>query len=149
MRRLIPLVLVLVLAGCATPAPSPAPTPTPAEGMPAAVARLINRERARESLPALVRSDPADAMARSWAASMAAAEVLTHGVFGDRLAIRFPNHAGGEDIASGQPDPASVVAAWMSDPPHRANILGPFTALGVGEALSPKSVPYWCVDFIR
>jgi uncharacterized protein YkwD len=53
----------------------------------------------------------------------------------------------GENIAYGQPDPASVMTAWMNSPGHRANILDcSYTKLGVGVAYGPGG-PWWTQDF--
>jgi hypothetical protein len=54
----------------------------------------------------------------------------------------------GEIIAEGYPDPSDVVAAWMSSPEHRANILGaPYVVMGVGAAQDANGVYWWTVDF--
>src|SRR5690606_27725709 len=43
--------------------------------------------------------------------------------------------ASAENIASGQPDPATVVEGWLNSPGHRANILNPeLTEIGAGYA---------------
>ena len=52
----------------------------------------------------------------------------------------------GENIAAGQPDPASVMDAWMNSPGHRANILNAgFKHIGVGYTYSQGSYygAYW------
>jgi uncharacterized protein YkwD len=88
-------------------------------------------------------------MARNWAASMASGDVLSHGDFAVRITAVYPNRAGGEDIAEGQPDAPSVVAAWMESPPHRANILGEFDRIGVGSSRDSGGTVYWCADFVQ
>jgi uncharacterized protein YkwD len=152
-RRYFLAAVPLLLAGCLpTPAPKPAPGVSPVPAPSAAAAPLvaaINAERARAGLTALAEDPAASRLAASWAESMAAAQVMVHGNFGDRIARVFPGRAAGEDIAAGQPDVASVVRSWMDSPPHRANILGPFTTIGVGEGTSKSNYVYWCVDFIR
>lgn len=62
--------------------------------------------------------------------------------------------ATGENIAAGQPSPASVVEAWMNSEGHRANILNcDFQEIGVGYYhLSPdpgeiRQVHYWTQVF--
>lgn len=53
----------------------------------------------------------------------------------------------GENVASGQRTPESVMNAWMNSPGHRANILQPgFCELGVGLAYR-NSTPYWTQKF--
>jgi uncharacterized protein YkwD len=54
----------------------------------------------------------------------------------------------GENLALGQTSPASVVAAWMASPDHRANMLDPrFTQMGVGIVRRPDGELLWCIDF--
>ena len=36
---------------------------------------------------------------------------------------------------------------WMNSRPHRANVLGPFTIAGAGQATAGDGTTYWCVDF--
>ena len=138
------------------PAPSPpfAPVPpiTPAPAPPttgSAVTAAINAARASRALPPLMDDDNLTRVALAWAGSMAESGVMDHGDFAGRMASVVPNTAAAENIAEGQPDATSVVAAWMDDPPHRANILGEYTRLGVGLARDPGATTYWCVDFAR
>ena len=74
---------------------------------------------------------------------------IDHGDFADRIGAVYPDTAASENIAEGQPDAASVVAAWMDDPPHRANILGDYDRVGVGMARDDMGSIYWCADFVR
>jgi len=53
----------------------------------------------------------------------------------------------GENVAYGFPDAASVVAAWMTSPGHRANILSVNTQFGLGIALGVDGLPYWTQVF--
>lgn len=54
----------------------------------------------------------------------------------------------GENIAKGQDSPYEVMAAWMSSPGHRQNILDcRLDQMGVGLALSADRTPYWVQDF--
>jgi uncharacterized protein YkwD len=53
----------------------------------------------------------------------------------------------GENIASGQRNPADVMKAWMNSPGHRANILRcGYRNIGVGVAFR-GSTPIWTQDF--
>ena len=135
------------------PAPEPVPTPPPSPLPPprpdARVVDAINAARASAGLLPLVDDRVLGLMARSWAASMASGEILSHGDFSGRITASYPNRAGGEDIAEGQPDAASVVDSWMQSPPHRANILGDFDRLGVGSARDDGGTVFWCADFVR
>jgi uncharacterized protein YkwD len=49
-----------------------------------------------------------------------------------------------ECVAESQPDAASVVAAWLGDPPHRAILLGDYNAVGVGHVGA-----FWCCDVAK
>jgi len=54
----------------------------------------------------------------------------------------------GENIAAGQPDPASAMAGWMGSPDHKANILSSAWEIGVGYSSgSGDYVRYWVQDF--
>ena len=52
-----------------------------------------------------------------------------------------------ENVADGQETPEAVLQAWMHSPPHRQNILGPFTEVGAARATNTEGRPYWCVVF--
>jgi uncharacterized protein YkwD len=86
-------------------------------------------------------------LAGNWARRMARGEEMTHGDFQSRFAGVYPNTAGAENIAEGADTIAGVVALWMESRPHRANILGPFTIAGAGQATADNGTVYWCVDF--
>jgi len=51
---------------------------------------------------------------------------------------------GGENIANGQPDVASVMAAWWASPGHKANILGDYTDVGCASVGA-----IWVCDFAK
>jgi len=57
----------------------------------------------------------------------------------------------GENIAAGQPTPASVVAAWVKSPGHCVNLMDPrYRFLGVGyffEAGQDRFGHYWTQNF--
>ena len=52
-----------------------------------------------------------------------------------------------ENVAGGPETPAAVLQGWMHSPPHRQNILGPFSDIGVAHATGADGRPYWCVVF--
>jgi uncharacterized protein YkwD len=134
------------------PLPEPVPTvdPVPAPPSPeSAVIVAINAARAGQGLAALVEDDSLARVSASWAASMASSSDMEHGDFADRMASVYPNIAAAENIAEGQPDASSVVAAWMEEPLHRANILGEYNRLGVGAKSDESGAIYWCADFVR
>jgi uncharacterized protein YkwD len=102
-----------------------------------------------------VTNDPRlAAAARAHAADMAERSYFDHttpdGVdFATRITrAGYTWSTAGENIAAGQPDPASVMKSWMNSPGHRANILNcDFTNLGVGLAYDGRRTPYWTQDF--
>jgi uncharacterized protein YkwD len=129
--------------------PKPKPKPGPPVNPPAATDLIValNLERGKFGLVSLRESPALNASALAWAKSMATQGVLSHGDFAKRVSAVVPGHAAGEDIAEGQTTVAQVVASWMASPGHRANILGPYTQVGHGEATDSRGNRYWCVDF--
>ncbi len=158
-------VVLLAVAGCANPtAPGAVPAPAPTAASPAAastaasVAELTNAERARAGLSPF-RVDPRlNEAARLHVAQMVDLARLDHVLPGapyptptDRLAAAgYAWQSWAENIAMGQPSPASVVAAWMQSSGHRANILNAnLTELGVAAATDASGRPYYAQVFGR
>jgi uncharacterized protein YkwD len=52
-----------------------------------------------------------------------------------------------ENVAGGPETPAAVLQGWMHSPPHRQNILGPFSDIGAARATGANGYSYWCVVF--
>ena len=53
-----------------------------------------------------------------------------------------------ENIAAGQPDPQSVVDAWMNSPGHRANILNEkIKEIGIAYVRGGTYGIYWAQEF--
>ncbi|MEU9837342.1 CAP domain-containing protein [Streptosporangium sp. NPDC048047] len=153
-----------------TPAPTatatvkPTPKPTPTASSPGGavgtadeneVLRLTNAERAKGGCQPLKHDAQLRAAAYGHSADMAAKNYFSHTSqdgrsFMDR--IRAAGFTGGsgwaENIAMGQPTPASVVTAWMNSSGHRANIMNcKYTLIGVGAAKNSKGQIYWTQDF--
>ncbi|MDA0352169.1 MAG: CAP domain-containing protein [Chloroflexi bacterium] len=118
---------------------------------------LINEERARNGLDALVATKTLDAAAAWLAADLSTIDGLDHtDTLGrslrDRLnAFDYPaNSTIRENIAAGYATPASVVKGWIESPGHYANILAK-DAIAAGIAL--HEVPgttyryFWVIDF--
>lgn len=126
------------------------------------VVRLVNLERVRNGLWPLAVSPLLTASARGHNADMIANHFFSHtGSDGSTPSLRA-KRAGfapygwgdtfvGENIAAGYQTPADVVAAWMSSPGHRANILMPeYREIGVGFSRTTPCNPYctyWTQDF--
>jgi uncharacterized protein YkwD len=141
------------VASCAK-AKTPATT-TNIAAMRAAVLCLVNAQRTSRGLPAL-REDPRlDRSAQGWSRSMVAGGVFSHGTdFAARItAAGFAWSAAGENIATGYPTPAAVVAGWMASLGHCRNILAPdYSAIGIGMVAKPvrgyaSGPATWTEDF--
>lgn len=106
-----------------------------------AILRLVNEERAKAGLTALVLDEQV-----SRAAQIRASEIIT--TFShtrpdgtscftalDEVGIASSRVARAENIAAGQRTPEAVMESWMNSSGHRANILNPnLRKLGVGYA---------------
>jgi len=134
----------------------PAPDP-PARLDPDAVREellaLHNKARAAEKLPALAVSKKLQAAAQAHAEEMAERRKMTHtGVDGSTVLERvqaagYKLRRCGENIAYGHYTPEHVVRGWLDSRPHRKNILGSFSQVGMGYATAKNGTPYWCVNF--
>jgi uncharacterized protein YkwD len=123
------------------------PTEADLEAVRAAALCLVNRERAANGAGALTLNEDLDRAAREHSESMAAGGYFEHTAPGGDGFLRRLQDFGyltstrvlynvGENIAWGSlqdATPASVVAAWMASPGHRANMLNPeFRDIGIG-----------------
>ena len=108
---------------------------------------LVNVQRAAAGCGALTADSALAAVARAHSADMRDRGFFDH-VNPDGLdpfdrAERAGVSARAENIASGQPDPAAVMDAWMNSAGHRANILNcSLNRLGVGIA-DGSGGPWW------
>lgn len=132
------------------PVPPPSP-PTPPGPAPDAGPLLfaLNARRVARGLVPLAADPTLDALASTWAARLAFFGSLDHGDFAGRLRSVYPGRAGAENLAAGPPTAEAVADSWMGSPGHRANLLGPFTAAGVGRATARDGTISWVVDFVR
>lgn len=101
------------------------------------VMELVNKERAKEGLPALTTDERITKAAMVRAAELE--ELFSHTRPDGTACFTALNEAGvsywtaGENIAMGQWSPESVMNSWMNSPGHRANILDrSFRKIGVG-----------------
>jgi uncharacterized protein YkwD len=107
------------------------------------VINLINAQRVRYGLGRLVLAACPDTYAKGWAAYLG-----NSGYFFHRSMFSFLDGCGAqrvaENIARGNVNEATIVAAWMASPGHRANILdGRLTRIGVGATYAHGT---WTVD---
>jgi uncharacterized protein YkwD len=115
----------------------------PLKAMRAALVCLVNQQRTERGLPALRISSKLTTVAERWSRVMVARDDFSHARFVARLgAAHYDWQRAAENIATGYPSPAAVVAGWMASPGHCRNILDPaFRDVGTGEA--PAPVPGW------
>jgi uncharacterized protein YkwD len=154
-------IVVLALLGgviCATPAAAPAqPSPTakaPAvEPVLATLIQLHNQHRGQAGLPPLTMHTRLMQAAQIQAQYMAEHTNTTHeGPDGTTPAQRVKQQGYdyvqvAENVAGGPETPEVVLQGWMHSPPHRQNILGPFSDIGAARAAGADGRQYWCVVF--
>ncbi|MGW7099139.1 CAP domain-containing protein [Streptomyces sp. NPDC054838] len=142
--------------------PAPVPVPVPAAPVPAAgdghsaeeaaVLTLVNQERAQAGCGPVRANPPLASLAAAFSKDMAVRGFFDHTdpdgrTPWDRAQAAGISGLGGENIARGQGDAASVMKAWMNSPGHKANILNcEFRTLGVG-AYFAAGGPWWTQDF--
>ena len=116
---------------------------------------LTNMARANAGLPSLIWNATLAEAAAAHCADMAERGYFAHetpeGVTPlDRLILRgVLCSTAAENIAAGQPDPATVFTGLMESPHHRENILSPdVTELGIGFARGGIYGIYWAQEFL-
>ena len=114
------------------------------------VVELINIERARAGLPALVWHDQVAAAAfsplrRHGRPPNAMSHTGSDGSdAGDRLAaLGFRWAAWGENVAAGYTTAEPLFDAWMASSGHRRQMLGEYTYIGIGVAAAADGTVYW------
>ncbi len=167
----LPLAVALSLAACAVSVPNPAPSPNPVAAtapapvsdgaytkMESSIFTLVNAERKRRGLRALVGNERLDRAAKLHAQNMATYRKMTHVIPESRLPtlthraqhVAYPYAMIAENIALGYTDAESVVRGWMESPGHRRNILNPeVSEIGTGVVISGRGGLYFCQVFGR
>lgn len=117
----------------------------------AQVVSLVNAERARQGLPALIVSTTVQQAAQTRAGELKSS--FSHTRPNGASCFTALTEAGvsytraGENIAYGQSSPEAVVQSWMSSSGHRANILSSsFTTIGIGCTVV-NGTAYWAQLF--
>lgn|GEM_PF-1352746 len=134
------------------PAPPAAPAPLISPILLEMLDR-VNAERSARGLAPFTYDDRLILAAQRHSDDQASRGRTSHtGSDGSTLAVRIDRIGYswsrlGENVAHGFPDAASVVAAWMASPEHRANILSVNTQFGLGLALGMDGRPYWTQVF--
>lgn len=124
----------------------------PAAAAAAAVLTLVNEERAAAGCEPLTHDPALAELATDLSRDMAERGFFDHTdpdgrTPWDRAEEAGISNLGGENIAWGQPDAESVMAAWMDSEGHRANILNcSFRTIGVGVHFADGSA-WWTQDF--
>ena len=119
------------------------------------VLRLVNEERAKSGLKALVLDSALSSVAQKHSEDMAKNNYFSHTNLSGLSPFDRIKNAGityrtaAENIAAGQKTPAQVVKSWMNSDGHRKNILnGNFTKMGLGYATSNSGYGiYWTQVF--
>jgi uncharacterized protein YkwD len=143
--RALPLAAVAVvfaLTACApakTPPPAPAPPSLPFDSADPIAKELLshtNSDRVANGLSPLAWNDQLGGLAQSWSDHMATTGELVHQ---DLDGLRqTPAYSGfsalNENVLKGACTftASQIEAAFMGSAPHKVNILGNFTAVGIG-----------------
>jgi hypothetical protein len=108
---------------------------------------FVNQQRAAAGLPALLVNARLTTGARAWSDHMTATGTLAED---PNLTANYPPDWSGaaENVGMGS-TVDSIAAAMWSSPPHRANILGPYDALGVGLDRRGDGTLFVTIEFIR
>jgi uncharacterized protein YkwD len=119
----------------------------------AKVVEAHNRLRTEAKLSRLVVSVKLQAAAQRHAKDMAAQGKMAHTGSDhsepmDRIkATGYQYRRAGENIAAGRFGIERLMKGWMDSPPHKRNILGSFSQIGVAYATAVDGKRYWCVTF--
>ncbi|WP_369243815.1 CAP domain-containing protein [Streptomyces sp. R41] len=135
----------------ATASPSAPSTAAPASSAVARVVALVNSERSKAGCSPVTLNAKLSKAAQDHSADMARHKNMSHtGSDGSDPGERITRagyawSAYGENVAYGYSTPEQVMAAWMSSPGHKHNILTcDFKEIGVGLA---QPGDYWTQDF--
>jgi uncharacterized protein YkwD len=158
LRRAAPiaaLAAVIALAAACAPLKSPAGAGLPWDGAhPQAreIFYLVNNERAAHGLGPVWWNDQLGGLAQGWSNYMAGSGNFSHqNLYAILNDPAFAGFSGlGENIISGGcgMSSAEIHYVWMGSPPHRANILGNYNAIGIGVACNGGTL-YATEDFGR
>ena len=133
----------------ATPRPKPVPPAPPKPALGTGQWGLINQDRQAAGLAPLLWNTCLANVATGQASRMAAQGYISHA---NGPSLDLGCHLGsrsGENIGfqGGGINDAAMNAWFMGDPPHRANILGPYHYVGVAWVFAPNGTAYLAVEF--
>lgn len=106
-----------------------------------------NSLRSQAGLHELARDVQLDLVAKAWAVQMAATGKLEHNPAMPNAVVGQWTKAG-ENVGDGW-SVQSIEAAFEASPPHRANILGDFTSVGIGTAVDSAGRLWVTEDFVK
>jgi uncharacterized protein YkwD len=112
---------------------------------------LVNSERAAHGLGPVNWNDQLGGLAQGWSQHMAATGSMAHQNLQALADSGFAGFSGlAENVLSGRcgMSAGQMHQAWMNSPAHRANILGGFSAIGIGIACNGGAL-YATEDFGR
>lgn len=119
-----------------------------------AVLKIVNQERSKQGLKALILDKQLNKVAQLKAEDMKKNNYFDHnsptlGSPFDLMRSQGVSYrTAGENIAAGQQSAQAVMESWMNSSGHRANILnGNYTKLGVGFATGGSYGTYWVQEF--
>ena len=145
------LLALAALPACTRGPRLPASTFALRANAPADTLSLVNAARRSGGRPSM-RIDPnAQRAAERHARAMARAGRMAHELprgprFGPRMKRDGVALPAAENVAHGQRDAASAIAAWMNSPGHRRNLLDRrFGGVGVASATGADGRPYWAM----
>lgn len=133
--------------------PSEPIAPEELEELRSRIVEAHDKIRANVRLGKLVPSRKLTLAAQAHAEDMAARRKMSHtGKDGSTTADRVKAQGYrfrriGENVAYGRFSVDRVMRGWMDSSPHKHNILGGFTEIGVGCAVGEDGNRYWCVNF--
>ncbi len=106
----------------------------PAVAAPGTWHSRINGFRASNGLGPLVEDVTLNAVAQTWSQTMATTNTLAHNPSLAAL-VTLPWSRLGENVGYGY-DEASTFQAFINSAPHRANLLGGYNGIGIGQVIS-------------
>ena len=143
---IVTLGLLAPTLGAQDPVPKPDPELV-------ALVEAHNQERAREGKPHLKAEPRLEAAALVQARDMADRKRMGHdGSDGSTPQERVVKagyfyRTTGENVAEGYRTVEQVMKGWMDSPPHKKNVLGDFTEIGVAKVVADDGKTYWSAEF--
>ncbi|WP_103866679.1 CAP domain-containing protein [Aquimarina sp. I32.4] len=116
------------------------------------ILKLVNEYRQSKNLPTLQKNETAEQLAIDHTRHMISQGIIGHDNFEDKFnTLKEKENATGiaENVASGQNSAQSVVTSWINSPPHRKNMEGNYTHIGIAAIKDEKGKYYYTQIFYR